>query len=245
MIVLASVLALAWFGSAGSHASGGGVSGGSRLLYSSDWTGQSEIFAVDPSGRAPLGELTFGREPAPAFGCDSVACGFVAPVASPDGRWLLYRGIGSKRWPGVVQPGAPLWLAPVDGGFPRLVAPGAGIEVAWAPDSTRFVYTGPDGVHVVQARGLRDRLGYRSASCGCAWSPDGSSLAFFAGSRGLWCCVTVAPGRWAPSVRRAVVCSPGLPTVGGSRPGRVRLTRPCIRACRLPVCRWSRRTGRS
>ena len=162
-----------------------------RILYSSDWTGQTQILAVDPAGRARLGELTFGREPEPQypqFGCDPVACGFVAPAPSPDGRWVLYRGIGGSRAsPGVVHPGAPLWLARADGSSPRLLtSAGVGVQLGWAPDSARFAYTASDGLHVVSLRGLRDRRVARSASngCGLAWSPDGRSLVSFDESSG-------------------------------------------------------------
>src|SRR6185503_21035234 len=55
-----------------------------RILYSGDWTGRSQIFAVDPAGRAPLGQVTFGRT---TGDCGPIACGFFAPTPSPDGRW--------------------------------------------------------------------------------------------------------------------------------------------------------------
>src|SRR5947209_2102673 len=33
---------------------------GLRILYASDWAGPTEIFAADPTGRAPLRQVTFG-----------------------------------------------------------------------------------------------------------------------------------------------------------------------------------------
>lgn len=202
-VVVASVVAISGRGPTRFDALGSGRAelGGSRILYSGDWTGQSEIFAVDPSGRAPLGELTFGREPVPERGCESVACGFVAPIPSRDGRWVLYRGIGGQAaWqPGVVQQGAPLWLAHADGSSPRVISPGAGVQVAWATDSSRFAYSTSDGLHVVRMRGLRNQLVYRGScgGCGLAWSPDGRTLAFFDTSGQL---VLLRHGRGVPIV---------------------------------------------
>jgi hypothetical protein len=60
-------------------------SGAPRILYSSDRSGTSEIYAVDPSGRQPTGQLTFGQ---PA-GCGPIGCGYRDASQSPDGSRLL------------------------------------------------------------------------------------------------------------------------------------------------------------
>ena len=72
-----------------------------RIVYSSDWSGTSEIYAVDPSGRLPTGQLTFGRPPSCTGQVFVLACGFADPVPSPDGRWLLYQDVtgGPERSP--------------------------------------------------------------------------------------------------------------------------------------------------
>ena len=66
-----------------------------RILFASDWTGPTEIFAADPSGRAPVGQVTFARPAAPCYW--AAACGFTKPLPSPDGRWLAYRS-GASDW---------------------------------------------------------------------------------------------------------------------------------------------------
>src|SRR2546428_9435734 len=37
--------------------------GAARILYTSDWGPDQQIYTVDPSGRAHEGQLTFGRSP--------------------------------------------------------------------------------------------------------------------------------------------------------------------------------------
>src|SRR5690348_9652756 len=62
------------------------------ILYASDWSGPTEIFAADPSGSSPVRQVTFGR---PAAACYApVACGFTDPLPSPDGRQVAYWTVG-------------------------------------------------------------------------------------------------------------------------------------------------------
>jgi hypothetical protein len=82
-------------------AGGGGQQpvGAPRILYSSDWSGTNEIYSVDPSGRLPTGQLTFGLAPACGTGAP---CGFSDPQPSPDGRHILYSDYTSgDRYPGL------------------------------------------------------------------------------------------------------------------------------------------------
>jgi len=99
-----------------------------RIVYASDWTGPTEIFAADPSGRSPLGQVTFDRPAAPCHW--AAACGFTKPLPSPDGRWLAYRTGGVEWAP------ATLWLARADGTGARAI--GTAGDAAWAPDSRRL-----------------------------------------------------------------------------------------------------------
>ena len=38
-----------------------------RILYAGDWAGPMQIFAADPSGHAPLGQVTFARPAGPCY----------------------------------------------------------------------------------------------------------------------------------------------------------------------------------
>src|SRR6185503_8296347 len=83
----------------------------------------------------PTAQLTFGRPPscrAPVF---ILACGFTDPVASPDGRWLLYRDVITPERSRANS----LWVARTDGRTPRLLAKDAS-SAAWSPDSRLIAY---------------------------------------------------------------------------------------------------------
>jgi hypothetical protein len=121
-----------------------------RILYSSDWTGPTEIYAVDPSHKAPVGQVTFGRAPDCASG-GLLACGFVDPVPSPDGRFVLYRSVAPYLDLGV------LWIAGADGSNPQRLTTVQGCAM-WAPDSLHIAYRASDGVHLVGLDGSGDRL---------------------------------------------------------------------------------------
>jgi WD40 repeat protein len=142
-----------------------------RILYAGDWTGTTQIFAADPSGRAPLRQVTFARSAGPCYW--AAACGFTRPLPSPDGRRLAY-------WSGGIayQPQT-LWLARADGTGARAI--GQAQDAAWAPDSRRLAYSAPDGVHVLTTTGVDRIVDSRSAGK-VRWSADGKTLAFVAGS---------------------------------------------------------------
>jgi len=143
-----------------------------RIVYAGDWTGSMQIFAANPSGRAPLGQVTFAH---PAGSCYSpAACGFTKPRPSPDGRWLAY----AQTIVSFAE--APmLWLARANGTQARRV--GRANDYAWAPDSRRLAYSASDGIHVVTTSG-RDRLVDPSTAGMLRWSPDGKTLAFVTGT---------------------------------------------------------------
>ena len=194
-----------------------------RILYAGDWTGSMQIFAADPSGKAPLGQVTFDRPSGPCY--SAAACGFARPLPSPNGRWLAYSS------PGVGYQPQTLWLARADGTGARAL--GLAQDAAWAPDSRRLAYSGQDGIHVLTTTG-RDRI-VDSRSVGkVRWSPDGKTIAFVA--RGLTLLrgghervlVSVSPTSfaWAPDGRHvAYATQKGIFIVDTTR-GRTRLVYP-------------------
>jgi Tol biopolymer transport system component len=150
-----------------------------RLIYASDWTGLTELFAIRPAGGAPLGQLTSGVEH-PCI-TEFFACGFADPSPSPDGRWLLYRN--ALLLAEIPAQGQSLWLARADGTGARLVTSGGGEFVgpaAWAPNSRRFAYVTSAGIWVAR----RDGRGAHTVSAvvprSLSWSPDSRSLAALA-----------------------------------------------------------------
>lgn len=137
--VLVGVAIALWLASA-AHAAAA-----TRILYIGDWTGHPEVFAVDPSGKAPPAQLTHwhGRCPAlPIFANQSASYGL---FPSPDGRYLL-----------VVCTSA-LWLMRADGSGAREVVAArgpypdeGGITGAplWSRNSKQFVYSLAKSTHV-------------------------------------------------------------------------------------------------
>jgi hypothetical protein len=227
-----ALVALVFVPAAGGRGTAHAQPSGLRVLYASDWTGQMQIFAADPSGRAPVRQLTFAR---PDTACSSAAaCGYTRPQTSPDGRSLAF-------WSASYLGGeATLWLARADGTGARPVA--TGFVAAWAPDSRRLAYSTTDGIHVLTIAGT-DRIVDRATTQALAWSPDGSALAF-GDRRGL---ILLRGGHeqvlepdppeslaWAPDGRKlAYATNTGISTVtitGGSRRSVFR------RAVSVPEC---------
>jgi Tol biopolymer transport system component len=152
----------------------GTAAGRSRILYSSNWTGRMQIYAVDPSGKEAVAQLTFGTDAqcsasvvpsAPGLLPD----GYFQPVPSPDGRFVLYGCINQSMSPS-------LWVARADGRRPHRVA-ASSWATAWSHDSTRLVYSAPGGLHAVRPDGSGDRVLTTSAPAAFALSPDGKTLA--------------------------------------------------------------------
>ena len=174
-VVLLALASLVW-GPTRTHAA-------SRLLYASDWTGPTQIFAVDPAGQRALGQVTFDH--VATCSRSSLPCGFVDPLPSPNGRYGAYRELG--------EPGA-LWLAKADGRNARRIAdatldaslgPGGAVNpqrpyAAWSPDSRELAYWTANGTRFVRANrnGSASGRWFRALPRGDGVvSPDGRWLA--------------------------------------------------------------------
>jgi Tol biopolymer transport system component len=137
--------------------------GAPRILYASDWSGADEIYAVDPSGKSRVGQLTFGSSD------------LFKPMPSPDGSRLLFSGCGGT--------GQSLFVARADGsGRRRLVQSnavcGLSIGAVWSADSAYVAYVVDGLVWVVRPDGSRRRVVGRGSDP--AWSSTGS-LAYLTG----------------------------------------------------------------
>lgn len=106
-----------------------------RILYSSDSSGIREIYAVDPSGRHPVAQLTFGGPPGGGEALVSLSCGYAEPQPSPDGKRLLYRDVIHMG-----DGASALWVARADGSAPRLLAVSGAVGTTWSPDLGRIAY---------------------------------------------------------------------------------------------------------
>ena len=173
-----ALLALAAWPAPPAHA------GATRLIYASDWTGPTELFAALPTGGIPLGQLTSGYQTP----CrpEHFACGFADPLPSPDGRWILYRNaLLTAEIP--AQPPS-LWLTRAGGSGTRLIAAAAQLSdpvgaVAWAPGSRRFAYVTGAGIWVARRDGTGAHTVAALVPRSLTWSPDGHALAALDGKR--------------------------------------------------------------
>jgi hypothetical protein len=121
-----------------------------RILYASDWPGPTQIFSIDPAGRGAPRQVTFARPEHCFVFLYPISCGFIDPVASPDGMRVAYRSTGAE---------SELWIADGDGRNARLVTSSLPLldpetaYAAWSPDSRRLAYQARDGFHLVRADG--------------------------------------------------------------------------------------------
>src|SRR5262249_33492984 len=144
-----------------------------RILYSSDWSGTFQIYAVDPTRSGRIGQLTFDPAPACRPGAPG---GDVAPIPSPDGTKGLCRAGDVAKDTVSVR----LFAARAAGsGRRRLLTvnhfdPPA---TSWSPDSRRIAYADRDGIRVVGAAGGASRLVLAKEGLlfgDLSWSPSGA-----------------------------------------------------------------------
>lgn len=188
-VLLASTVALLLDGGHGIGAPSAAVGEPLRILYASDWGWPGHIYAVDPSGKSPLGQVTVVSGPLSLDRCARLRqdrsqpahCRFVSPRPSPDGRRLLFAAAASDCFGTATSNQKALFVARADGTGVRRVAETRGclsrFGAVWSPDSRRLAYSGSIGTHVADADGSHDEVvgGYSPT---IAWAPDSRSLAF-------------------------------------------------------------------
>jgi Tol biopolymer transport system component len=195
-----------------------------RIVYASDWSGSSQLYAVDPASRARTGQLTFGR---PRVCLPANPCGYSRPVPSPDGRRVLFWDFVSQ---GPLR--ASLYVANADGRARRRLATVERVfqpVAVWAPDSRRIAYTGADSVRFLRVDGSGNRPVSAIDPARFSWSADGRFLAALsldgvlaiAGGRKL--ALGVGDFSWAPKGDRLAYVSGDLYVVRAGGRGRRRL----------------------
>ena len=155
-----------------------------RLLYGSDWSGPSQIYAADPLLGRVTAQVTFGRRSM----CGVGTCSYGAAVPSPNGQLILdtaRAACDSALPPNPLGPLASLIVARADGTHRRVLARThstcgypRGFDSSWAPDSKRIAYAADGQVHITDISGRQRRVIGRGERVG--WSPDGASIAFSA-----------------------------------------------------------------
>jgi WD40 repeat protein len=194
----------------------------SRLLYTGDWSGSREVYAVDPAHAGSIAQVTFGHDPS----CDPLAdaCGFAGVVPSPDGRYVAFQTEGLCGGSGY------LYVARADGRAQHQIARLDGCAaVVWAPDSRRLAYVvnaDNPSIYVTAVDGSRiHRLSYGADP---SWSPDGRSLALL-DNHVLWIARngrfhTVSSGvndyAWSPSGKWLAIAAPQLEIIRTDGSGR-------------------------
>lgn len=181
--------------------------GAPRLLFRSDWSGTSQIYAADPAGIATA-QITFARAPA----CGTAPCGYDDPMPSPDGRYVLFTDWASCE-PTLHPPS--LFVARADGSHRRVLVRSqsksrciSGVSGAWSPDSKYIAYNVDGVIHIIGLNGRNDRTVGRGTEF--TWSPDGRSLAYQTPTGSLWVrrgrrarmiAIAVSEFSWSPNAR--------------------------------------------
>lgn len=199
-----------------------------RVIYASNWSGHTELYALGPSHNRPLSQITswHGACPDPPYDLP------VAVKPSPNGRYLA------------VNCGGGLWLMRINGRDARqLVATepfrgGPGVRSRWSRDSKLLGYAVGDAVHVVEPATGRDRLATSRELSRLHWfepglvSPNGRWVARISTSESLVANLRSGvklhlPGAldaaWSPDSKKLALESPNGIRVFDVRTRRVRV----------------------
>ncbi len=145
---------------------------GSSILYTSNVTGDYDLYALNLAGGSAERMTTFGDA--------------YAPAVSPDGSQIVFTRADGET--------SSLWLMNRDGSNARFLV-GQAWDAAWSPDGTRILHasdrTGEIQLFILTLADLTlqqvtDQPGLRGRN---DWSPDGQTLATYIGepwNREIW-----------------------------------------------------------
>ena len=131
-----------------------------RILYAGDWTGHTEIFAVDPARKAPVAQITHWNRL-----CSTAPGKAMDLLPSPDGRYLAVRCESS------------LWLMRADGRNASEVARMLDGDISkpptWSRDSRQLAYRVQGKAYVLDVLGGRDHPATPGELVRFGWDPRG------------------------------------------------------------------------
>lgn len=151
----------------GWHSSASWSPDGTRLVYSSDVDGDSEIYLInaDGSGLKQLTDDTF-NDLHPSWSPDGTRIAFQSDRAAGGGHELFLMNADGSDIVRLTNS-----LRDIDGYWP--VAP------SWSPDGSRIVFNDASGIFSMAADGSdRRQITRGDAHSGAAWSPVGTRIAY-------------------------------------------------------------------
>lgn len=167
-------------------------------------SGGTVVAATSPAADATPAEQVVSISPGGSDRTVLATAPAIDPVVSPDGEWVAVVAAG----PG----GTSVQALPVDGGSPIDLGPGSDdTTVAWSPDSIHLAIVDPDGQLTVAEVGgdtpAEEITGPDDpAVLDAAWSPDGSTLAWWSATdEGAAILGAAADGSGDPQTLRAYV----------------------------------------
>ena len=158
LIVVLTLLVVAFHRAEGNHASATFPGANGLILFLSTQDGDSDLYTMKPDGSNRI-RLTHSRDLEQT------------PMWSPDGTKIAFSGHGSD-----------IYVMNADGAEEVRLTHRQRFESfpAWSPDGTQIAYVlsiGPrTEVHIMRADGTDDR--FFVAGRTPSWSPDGSSIAY-------------------------------------------------------------------
>ncbi len=146
---------------------------GTRILFSSDRTGENEVFVMAANGQIVQQLTTSGGN---------------SPSWSPDGAWIVFARVGTyftSKWRYNFDDAENVFIMDADGTDVHRLTYSGGSNPSWSPDGRLISYhrvvDGSSQVFVMAPDGSDARQLTTSGGWDASWSPDGRQLLFNSG----------------------------------------------------------------